>query len=145
MKVEGGDRLARTLAALPAALSTRVQTEALVEGAELIAQRARALAPRGTAPPHLADVIVAGPVRRTTGEKLEGVQATAGVGVPRNFYYDTFAEFGAKHVPAHAFYRPALDETAGQVITRIGRALWQALAARGATSGRGSSSGGGLT
>jgi hypothetical protein len=83
--------------------------------------------------------------RRTTGERLEGVQATAGVGVPRKFYYDTFAEFGAKHVPAHAFYRPALDEMGPRAIQIIARALWQQLAAKGATSSRGSSSGGGLT
>jgi hypothetical protein len=43
MKVQGGEALSRALASLPAALSLRVQTAALVEGAELIAQRARSL------------------------------------------------------------------------------------------------------
>src|SRR4029434_2611536 len=135
MKVQGGEALPRTLGVLPAALSLRVQTAALVEGAELIRARAAALAPRGVTPPHLADVIVAAPVRRTTGEKLSGVQATAGGGVPRRFFYDTFSEFGTKHFAAHAFYRPALDEAGPRAIAVIGRALWQGRAGRGRAGG----------
>jgi len=146
MKFDGGLELARALATLPEAVSRKVQTDALVAGGERIRKRAAELAPRGTeAGPELADHILCTPVRRTAGEVDAGVEATAGIGVPKRFFYDVMLEFGTRHAPhARPFYRPALDEQGPTAIKAIAAELWTALAKRGAVGGRGGSSGGGL-
>jgi HK97 gp10 family phage protein len=146
VKFDGGLELARTLAALPEAVSRKVQTDALVAGGERIRKRAAELAPRGTEPgPDLADYILCTPVKRTSSEIEAGVDATAGIGVPKRFFYDVMLEFGTKHAPrAQPFYRPALDEAGPLAIKTIAAELWAALAKRGAVGSRGGSSGGGL-
>jgi HK97 gp10 family phage protein len=143
VKFEGGAQLAKNLEALPAALRGRVLRDALREGAELIRARASQLAPRAPGAPDLADAIVVGKVRANADEAAAGA-VLVGIGVPKRFFYDAMLEFGTKHMPAQAFYRPALDQEGGRAIKVIGAGLWAALAKAGGTGGRGSSSGGGL-
>ena len=143
MTFEGGEKLAKTLEALPAKVAGRVLRGALLEGGERIRARAAQLAPRAPGSPDLADNINIGPVRRNVDEAAAGAEVV-GIGVPRRFFYDAMLEFGTRRQPAQPFYRPAMDEEGARAIQAIGNALWAALAARGATSGRGSGGGGGL-
>ena len=143
--MDGGAELQKALDQLSTRLSRQIQTAALMEGAETIRKRASEMCRRAPGLPDLADNIKAAPVKASAGEKLEGATAVVGIGVPRRFFYDSFLEFGTKHAPAHAFYRPALDKLAQRVIANIGSAIWVELTRRGLVgSSRGSSTGGGL-
>ena len=77
----------------------------------------------------MADVIAAAPVepgRVKGGPSL----VTVGIGVPKDFFYDLFLEFGTKRLPRRSFYRPALDQEHAQAIETIRREDRAALTAR---------------
>lgn len=140
LRVEGGDRLAKTLNELPNRVSRSVQRQALAAGAERLQQRVSATAPRDPGTPDLAaNIGVTTDVRRT-GRGDVGV----GVGVPRGFFYDWFNEFGTSKQQARPFWRPAFDSEGPRIIKLVAAEMWAALISKGAGSGRGSGGGVGL-
>lgn len=131
MAFEGGEELARTLNALPAAFSRKVVLDALHEGAEPIRDTAATLAPRDKG--ELADHMTISTTNRlgsTAGgrwqERDETNHAVA-VGPSKDEYYGLFQEYGTVHHSAHAFLRPAFDQQGQHALTIIGDALWWAL------------------
>lgn len=139
VKLEGGEKVARALASLGPRLSTRVMNQALAAGGAPVKRRMEQLAPRSNEAPHLAEHISISPVRSTA---LRG--GGVAVGPTPGFFYGFFSEFGTVKEAAHPWARPAFDETQRQALAIIGREIWASLAARGATSGRGSGGGVGL-
>lgn len=139
LRVDGGDKLAKTLRDLPNRVSRSVQREALTVGAERIRSRASAIAPRAAGAPDLADNIgIATDVRPADGS------VGVGVGVPRGFFYDWFQEFGTSRHGARPFWRPTIDAEGPRVIKLVAAEMWAALIRKGAGSGRGSGGGTGL-
>lgn len=126
-RVEGGEELARALGSLSTRLSRRVLGDALLDGGEPIRKRTSQLAARAPGKPDIADNINIAPVRAESAT----AEAAVGIGVPKQFYYDTMLEFGTVHMSAQPFYRPAFDEQAQRSIGVIGQSLWSALAGRG--------------
>jgi HK97 gp10 family phage protein len=131
MRIEGGDKLAEILDAIPKRASRDRQRDALLAGGELIRARAASLAPRAPGAPDLAENINIGTVRSS----VEG-EVSVGIGSGRYFFYDMFQEFGTSRHSAHPFYRPAMDSEAAKAIKVIGLSLWSALTAGGFTSAR---------
>lgn len=139
LRVEGGDKLAKTLAELPRRVSRSVQRDALKAGAELVQARVVATAPRDPGAPDLAaNIGIQGDVR--PGDGSVGV----GIGVPNGFFYDWFNEFGTVKQSAKPFWRPALDSETSKALKLIAAEMWAALVRRGSGSGRGSGGGVGL-
>jgi HK97 gp10 family phage protein len=132
MEFTGGDEIRKRLAMLDDAVSREVSTSALMAGAEPIRQAASRLCPRGPgAGPHLADQIAAAPVEPGQGPKGR-TAVTVGIGVPKEFFYDLFVEFGTKRVRRRSFYRPALDSEHAAALELINAAYWQAIAEKAA-------------
>jgi HK97 gp10 family phage protein len=139
LKVEGGDKLRKTLNELPNRISRSVQRDALKQGAELLRSRVAATAPREPGAPDLAaNIGIATDVRPGGGD------VGVGIGVPRGFFYDWFNEFGTVKQAAKPFWRPAIDAEGPRVIKFVAAAMWDALIRRGAGSGRSSGGGTGL-
>lgn len=138
MKVEGGDRLARTLRELPQRVNREVQRAALREGGELIRARASSLAPRAPGAPDLADNIGISNARPGDGS------VAIAIGPTRGFFYGFFQEFGTVRHRAQAFMRPAWDSEGPRALKVIAAAMWTALIKRGVGSGRGTGTGAGL-
>lgn len=151
VRVEGGDRLARTLRELPTRVGKSVLREALrTASAPIVRSRIETLAPRDPGAPDLADQIVV-----STGRAGSGSEAAIVVGPstatredqPSRRYdrQGVYLEFGTSNIAMQAFMRPAFDATVSQMITALTGALWRALVARGFGSSRGSGGGGGLS
>jgi HK97 gp10 family phage protein len=148
VKVEGGAALSRILEQLPARVSTSKMREALRTVAEPIRQSASANAPRSPGAPDLAEHIV------ISSGRASGQSAAVVVGPSNESRADQpnrrfdqqglFVEFGTSDTPAHPFLRPAFDGGAQRAIAAFTAEMWRVLTSGGATSGRGSSSGGGL-
>lgn len=143
VKTSGFDELQRKLAQLPAAMSMRVQVNALKAGAEPIRAAAAALAPRDeeAGAPHLADnIIVAVPsaARREAQGVFDGAVVEVGPSAP--FFYGFFQEIGTAFHPAKPFMRPAFDSNVRRSLRIVGIEAWTAI--RRFVSGGGVATGG---
>jgi HK97 gp10 family phage protein len=145
-RFDGGEELARTLTALPAALSYRVLIEGLKEAAEPMRSAMGRNAPREPGAPDLADnmgISVASRLGSTSGgrwQAREEGQAAVAVGPTKNFFYGLFQEYGTKRHGAHPFARPAFDSEAPKALEIMKRVYWTILASKGIH--RGMSTGG---
>ena len=149
IRVEGGERLARTLNELPTRVGKSVLRESLrTASAPIVRSRIEALAPRAPGAPDIAANIVV-----STGRAKSGPEAAIVVGPSTAHREDqpgrrfdrqgVYLEFGTSEMPMQAFVRPAFDATVPQMIAALSGALWRALIARGFGSTRGSGGGGG--
>lgn len=136
IRVEGGEKLARTLGELPNRVNREVQRAALREAGEIIRSRASALAPREPGAPDLDDNI-----RMSNANPGRGDVGIA-IGPTKGFFYGFFQEFGTSRHGAQPFMRPAFDGERHRVVKAITSAMWGALIRRGVGSGR--ASGGGV-
>jgi HK97 gp10 family phage protein len=127
--IDGAEEIAQHLGGLSTRLTRAIVTDALLEGGEPIRATAARLAPREPGAPDLADNIRIAAVRKRPEDDVRTF--SVGIGVPRQFFYDYFQEFGTVDHGAHPFYRPALDTHAKQSIALIGAAFWRELAGRG--------------
>lgn len=150
LRVEGGERLARTLNELPTRVGKSVLREALHSAsAPIVRSRIEAMAPRAPGAPDIAANIVV-----STGRAGSGPEAAIVVGPSTahredqpNRRYDrqgTYLEFGTSRMAMQPFMRPAFDQTVPAMISALTGALWRALIARGFSSTRGSGGGAGL-
>ena len=140
----GGPELVKALADLPKRTASGLQAKALLSAGEIIRKRVAQTAPYDpTTYTHLRDHILIQRMKpRATGDD-PAATAAVGIGVPKRFFYDWFAEFGTKHESARPFWRPAFDELGGTVLRGVLTEMWALLTARGA-SARTSGGGGGL-
>ena len=127
--VEGGEELAQALRALSTRASRAVQIEALLDGGELIRKRVARTMPRAAGAPDIANEVNIKAVRRRVGD--HPMDVSVGIGVPKEFYYDWFLEYGTVRMGARPTWRPAFDTLAPEALGVIGRAMWTALAAKG--------------
>jgi HK97 gp10 family phage protein len=127
MRVEGGEELARTLNALPEAVSRKVQLEALKKAAQPMRASMASHAPRGDQPPHIADNIGISVARRRADTE-EGPSVV--VGPVKGFAYGLPLEYGTRHTAAQPFMRPAFDTDAPSSLGIVGQELWAALEKR---------------
>jgi HK97 gp10 family phage protein len=125
VSVQGGAELARNLTALGTAISRPVSIAALGAGARLIRDEARRLAPRRPPLPDLADHIDL--VVVPSEDSPSAHETRVGIGVPEEFFYDFFLEYGTTKMPARPFYRPALDAQGAAAIEAIQAHYWEAL------------------
>lgn len=126
MSFSGGQDLAKALSALPAAVSLKVQREALRAGAEPMRAEAATLAPRGPDAPHIAENIVIGiPTAGLLDVRDE--DAVVAVGPEKKYFYGFFWEFGWTKHSAHPFMRPAFDTKAPAALTIIGQQFWASI------------------
>lgn len=129
MRVEGGDELAAELNKLSVRMDRRLLTEALMEGGEPMRRTIANGAPREPGAPDLADHISLAPVRKQPGDSDR--TANVGIGVPKQFFYDWFNEFGTVRMGSKPFYRPGFDANVPTSLGIMGAALWRELAGRG--------------
>ncbi len=127
MTFSGGQELAKALNALPAAVSVKVQRDALRLAAEPMRAEAAALAPRGPDAPHIAENIVIS-IPRTGLADVSDEAAVVAVGPDKKYFYGFFWEYGWIHHAAHPFMRPAFDTKAEASLAIIGQQLWAAIA-----------------
>jgi len=150
LRVEGGERLARTLNELPTRVGKSVLREALrTASAPIVRARIEGMAPRDPGAPDLAAHIVV-----STGRAKSGPEAAIVVGPSTAHREDqpkrrfdrqgVYLEFGTSRIAMQPFMRPAFDQTVPQMIAALSGALWRALIARGFGSTRGSGGGTGL-
>lgn len=124
MKFEGGADLAKAFDQLAPARARAILREALAEGAQVIADYAKSIAPRRPGMPDIADHIVVG--RSTSTEGGEGGAAVV-IGPERPYHYGLPLELGTYKMPAEPFMRPALDTKADEALAIIGEAAWREL------------------
>jgi HK97 gp10 family phage protein len=148
VRFEGGQQLAKALADLPKSTSGKIRREALRLAADPVKERAESIAARAPGAPDMADNIV------VSNGRSKGVEVSVVVGPNKNARTDDtrglsfdvqawFVENGTVDTPAQPFMRPAFSVAIGH-LSDISAAIWKSLAQRG-VSGRGRSSGGGLT
>jgi HK97 gp10 family phage protein len=135
LRIEGGERLAKTLLGLPSRVSRNVMLNALKAGAEPMRATASRLAPRDPGAPDLADNI--GISNARPGGGISGVA----IGPTTNFFYGSFQEFGTTRHGAQPFMRPAFDSDHRITLQIVTNQAWEALSKRG-FGARGSSTGG---
>ena len=149
LRVEGGERLARTLNELPTRVGKSVLREALrTASAPIVRARIEANAPIDPGAPDLRNQIVV-----STGRARSGPEAAIVVGPstahradqPKRRYdrQGIYLEFGTSEMPMQAFMRPAFDQSRAQMVVALSGALWRSLIARGFGSTRGAGGGGG--
>lgn len=140
MKLRGAKELREALQRLPfrearSAIAKSIITEAAIP----IRDAARALAPVETG--RLREAIIVSRKlsrsQRTTFAEKGDVKVHVGVraGVPQG----VLQEFGTAHHAPHPFLRPAWDAHEGELVAKIGAAIWKAiekrLKRRGLTAG----------
>jgi len=140
---KGGPELARAINALSSDLRAPLLRAALTVAAEPMAARMRTLAIRGRVAPHIADNIgISDAQLRAWGSFQAGAGATTdsegtvAVGPEKGFFYALFLEYGTANMSARPFMRPAFDETAPEVLERLGAELWKLIAAGAPAGGR---------
>lgn len=132
IRVEGGQRLAQALRALPLRVGRSVLREALYEAAEPMRQRASDLAPVAPGAPDLAQNIgISNAKAETIGEQV----AAVAVGPTKGFFYGFYQEYGTRHHGAQPFLRPAFDTQAEQSIAKLQQTLWRALSGASPSAG----------
>jgi len=111
VKLEGGRALEKKLRRLPDAIRGKKLERATLEGAEVLADYMRALAPRGDGNPHAYQFIAANLDRDARAETVKVDVGPAGAG-----FYLTFHETGTLHMAPSPFMRPAADAAEADVV-----------------------------
>ncbi len=124
MRLEGGQALKATLAALPQAVSKKIMRTVLVEAAEPMVAVARQKAPREPGAPDPKENIEIGNPRTRTDEGGE-MSTTVVWGPLKAFFYGFFQEFGTVHHGAQPFMRPAFDSQKERSLSIIVRRTWE--------------------
>lgn len=121
--MEGMSELNKALKKLPDKLADRAVKNAMAAGARVVRNEARRLVPVGPGPTHLKDMIVVSRTVQRGGRRrtLKG-QVVLGIRDEGRFYAH-LVEYGASHMAAHPFMRPALDNTHEAAIRVIGPKL----------------------
>jgi HK97 gp10 family phage protein len=135
MKVEGAEKLAKSLETLSARVSRKVLMDALRAGAEHVRAAASRFAPREPGAPDLAENIGVSNARPDSGN------AAVAIGPTKHFFYGKFQEDGTTRHGAQPFMRPAFDSEIQNALRTIRNRVWESLAKRG-VSARTSGSGG---
>ncbi|BBD01841.1 HK97-gp10 family putative phage morphogenesis protein [Sphingobium sp. YG1] len=128
MKLHGVEQMMRTLKRIQLAVDDRVQTRVALNAAEIVADRARQLAPVDTG--RLRDSIgvsLTPPSEMSFSIRGEGVRVF--IGPAADVAYAPYVEFGTWRQAAHPFMRPALDLTRDEVQQAIAHGLWTAIKA----------------
>lgn len=125
MRFEGDD-IAAALASIAKRASRTMLREALLEVGEPMRRDIALHAPREPGKPDVADVVQLAPTR--VGEQGD---VSVGIGVPKQFFYDWFLEYGTVKMGAQPFYRPTFDSMTNRVISQLGDAIWTELAGKG--------------
>lgn len=123
--------LTKNLAALPLAVSFKVQQNALVAGAEPIRAEAALLAPRSDGPgPHMADHIIIDKLTQgevSRGADFLGHEAVVEVGPTIKHFYGYFSEFGTSRESSRPWFRPAFDTKHGAALGIVLGQLWDGI------------------
>jgi HK97 gp10 family phage protein len=141
VSLQGGADLHKRLLELPKAVGSRVQRQALMDGAEPMRAHAASLAPRDetSSGPHLADNIVIGvqSKRKLAQSGLSAAEldvAADGVVVevgpalqPSDHFYGYFQEHGTVFHAAQPFMRPAFDLKARTSLNVALTSMWAAI------------------
>ena len=114
-ELKGASELRKVLRRLPQNAQRRVLQSSLRQGANVIRDEAKALAPVATG--KLAASIKVRKVGRSTGDSVHMVVTTG------DAFWGNFLEFGTGRQPARPFMRPALDATGGAALVKIGKAM----------------------
>lgn len=121
--MEGMKEVQKALEQLPDKLQDRAVKNAMASGARLIRNEAKRLVPVGPGPSHLKDMIV---VSRTVqvGGKRKSLKGEVVLGIKdEGRMYAHLIEFGASHMRAQPFMRPALDNKHAEAMRVIGTKL----------------------
>ncbi len=151
MKIEGGQKFAKSLESLPFSKQRGVLVGMLKKAAQPVAERMKELAPVEPGKPDLKDSMVVKSVSKIDdGSELEArslddSEAAVAIGPSKDAFYGYFQEFGtAPHGthpghPPQAFARPAFDQTQDAVLRAIQDDIWAHLrnTAERSTGGRG--------
>jgi HK97 gp10 family phage protein len=154
LEFKGGEHLARTLRALPEALTRKEVIGALKLGGEPIATLMMALAPRRTfsarqralahtgyvSLEHLADSIKIRPLspsRVARAGRDPDTDFAVEIGPTRAHFYGFFLEHGTAHIAARPFARPAFDDGAPSALRAVGKRLWAIVRAHALTGAGG--------
>jgi HK97 gp10 family phage protein len=124
VRFEGGAELAKTLNALPTAVSRKIQNDALEAAAEPIVAVARRMAPREPGGRDLADNIEQQTKRAGVDEFGDAKAAMVVVGPLKGFFYGHFQEWGTVRHAAQPFMRPAFEQNKERSLTIIKDRLW---------------------
>lgn len=128
MKMHGVEEMMRTLKRIQTAVDDHVTTRVALNAAEIVADRARQLAPVDTG--RLRDSIgvsLTPPREMSFSIRGEGVRVF--IGPAADVIYAPYVEFGTWRQAAHPFMRPALDLTRDEVQQAIAHGLWAAIKA----------------
>jgi len=118
VKMEGLDLLAKRLRVLPDSIQGRKLGKATEDGAEILAEFMRALAPRGDGNPHAYEFIVA----NQNVQAVRGNHATRSqydVGPTGRGFYLTFHETGTLYLAPQPFMRPAAESSESEVVDTV--------------------------
>ena len=142
-EIQGVRRLRRQLDRLPVRVTKKHARRAISQGAALVRERTRLLAPiktgklrrnivsrarRGTRGAARASVQVrVGP--RTQGREFSGkFMAGDGRSNPKDAYYWRFLEYGTKHIAPRPFVRPAAEQMFRPVVRHVVREIDRGIA-----------------
>lgn len=128
MKLHGVDGLMRNLRAAQASLNDRAQRRILLNAGEIVARRARDLAPVQTGT--LRDSIhvsFARPDEMSFSIRDSGVRVF--IGPSADVFYAPYIEFGTWKRQAHPFMRPAFDQTEDEVRRALAQGIWSTIKA----------------
>ena len=117
--LDGADELNAALRQVGNRAGGLVLKHAAEEGATVITEEARRLAPRDTGA--LAEGITAQPGRIQQG------RAQINIGIGKAEWYGELVELGTEKMAAHPFLRPALDTKSDEAAGVVGDALRDAL------------------
>ena len=134
MKLTGAKELHEAIARLQPSKSE--MTKVLKEAAKPIRDDARAKAPRLTGGLRKAIIIATklGRRQRTSFAKTQG-DVVVHIGVRSGVPHGHLNEFGGGHNAPQPFLRPAWDASKDGLVSKIGAALWAALARRATKAG----------
>lgn len=121
INIDGFEELERNLKLLGPRVARKVGAKAAMEGAEVIVERAKVLAPVLTGALEDSITAVKAP---SNAERSLNVSIGFKPPVSRRAH---FTEYGTVHSAAQPFMRPALDEKADEAIARMGKEIWQGI------------------
>jgi HK97 gp10 family phage protein len=124
----GGAEIQKTLEGLSRKVAKQVTIDALTAAAAPIRDAAAQKAPRAPGAPDLADHIGVAPVKPKRSESP--TELSVAIGVPNEFFYDFFLEYGTRFISARPFYRPALDSQASTALEVLRARYWEAIASQ---------------
>lgn len=125
-EVLGLKEMERTLALVEARIEKFALAKAAEEGAEIVAEVANQMAPRGSQPnvgirsgrPRLAGSFVTQFIEHKPG------RVSVAVGPRKKAFHGIFQEFGTRHHPPQPTLRPAYDGTRDDVIRHARTVFW---------------------